>query len=182
MEVLFATSNRHKVAEANKVGAEYNVSFTQINVMYPEIRADSCRAVAEDGARYVHSQINRPIIVEDSGLFIDALNGFPGPFSAFVVGKIGLGGMLKLMDGVNDRKASFISAVAYCDKDVLEIFEGAAEGYITHEERGTHGFGYDPIFHPADSTKTFAEDIKHKDQVSHRRKAIELLCRWLKSR
>jgi XTP/dITP diphosphohydrolase len=180
MEILFATSNKNKVLESNKMGAEYNVTFTQINVMYPEIRAESVRTVAEEGARYVYSQIKRPIIVEDSGLFIESLNGFPGPFSSFVQHKLGNAGILKLLEGVEDRKAQFISAIGYCDKDKVEIFEGVVDGYITFEERGKHGFGYDPIFMPTDSTKTFAEDVKHKNEVSHRRKSTELLCRFLR--
>jgi XTP/dITP diphosphohydrolase len=180
MEVLFATSNQHKVAEANKVGAEFKMTFTQVNVMYPEVRADSVRAVAEEGVRYVYNQIRRPIIVEDSGIFIEALNGFPGPYSGFFHNKVGNAGLLKLLDGVEDRKAQFISAIGYCDKDKVEVFEGVVDGYITFEERGKGGFGYDPVFLPADSTKTFAEDIKHKNLISHRRKSTELLCQYLK--
>jgi|WetSurMetagenome_2_1015567.scaffolds.fasta_scaffold836719_1 XTP/dITP diphosphohydrolase len=180
IEVLFATSNQNKVAEANKVGQDFGVSFRQINVMYPEVRADSVRAVAEEGMRYVHSQINRPIIVEDSGLFIDALNGFPGAYSAFVFGKIGCDGILKLMDGVEDRKARFVSAIGYKTDDEEQIFEGASDGFITLEKRGRHGFGYDSIFQPADSNRTFAEDLKRKNEVSHRRKATEQLCRFLR--
>jgi XTP/dITP diphosphohydrolase len=182
MEVLFATSNQHKVAEANKVAQEHLITFTQINVMYPEIRADSVRAVAEEGARHVYSQMGRAIMVEDSGLFIEALNGFPGAYSAFVMGKIGCDGILKLMDGVGDRRAKFVSAIGYKDAESEEVFEGVVDGFITYEKRGTHGFGYDPIFQPADSKRTFAEDPKHKNQVSHRRKATELLCRFLKPR
>jgi len=181
MEVLFATSNQHKVAEANKIGQEQGVSFAQINVMYPEVRADSVRTVAEEGARHVHSQIKRPIIVEDSGLFIEALNGFPGAYSAFAYGKIGCEGILKLMDGVEDRRARFISAIAYKGEEEM-LFEGVIDGYITYEKRGKGGFGYDPIFQPADGKKTFAEDMKHKHEVSHRGKATDLLCQWLKSR
>jgi XTP/dITP diphosphohydrolase len=182
MEVLFATSNQHKVAEANKVGAEFKITFTQANVMYPEDRADSVRTVAEEGVRYVYSQMRRPIMVEDSGLFIDALNGFRGPYSAFVLGKIGLDGILKLMEDFDERRAKFVSAIGYCDRDTVELFEGDIEGVLTNEKRGTHGFGYDPIFKPDGSMKTFAEDIRHKNDVSHRRKATEALCRYLISR
>jgi XTP/dITP diphosphohydrolase len=181
MEVLFATSNQHKVAEANKVGTEFNITFTQVNIMYPEVRADSVRTVAEEGVRYVYNQIKRPIMVEDSGLFIEALNGFPGPYSAFVLSKIGLEGILKLMEDFDDRTAKFVSAIGYCNRDTIEVFEGDIEGVLTTEEKGTHGFGYDPLFKAMGSMKTFAEDAKHKNEVSHRRKATEALCRYLKS-
>ena len=180
-EVLFSTSNAHKVSEANRIAHEMGVTLSQVNLMYPEVRADSVRTVAHEGVRYVHTQIMRPIIVEDSGLFIEALNGFPGAYSAFVFSKIGNAGILKLMDGVDNRKAQFISAIGYSDGEVTEVFEGVSEGHITLEARGASGFGFDPIFQPASSKKTFAEDPKHKGQVSHRRKAVELLCKYLNS-
>jgi XTP/dITP diphosphohydrolase len=182
MEVLFATSNHHKVAEANKVGAKLGVEFKQVNVLYPEVRAESVRKVAEEGALCVHNQIKRPIMVEDSGLFVDALNGFPGAYSAYVFHKMGCEGILKLLAGFENRKAKFVSAVGYYDGRGVQVFEGVVEGYITEGERGSSGFGYDPIFKPSDSPKTFAEDPGHKNEVSHRRKAIEGLCRFLSTR
>jgi XTP/dITP diphosphohydrolase len=182
MEVLFATSNSHKVAEANKVGSDVGFEFQQVNIIYPEVRAESVRKVAEEGVLYVYRQIQKPIIVEDSGLFIEALSDFPGAYSAFVFGRIGCAGILKLMDGVENRRARFISAVGYHDKRGMQVFEGVVNGLITHGMRGAGGFGYDPIFQPLGSPMTFAEDPKHKDEVSHRRKAIELLCRYLKIR
>lgn len=179
---MFATSNQHKVREANQVGREYNVAFKQVNVLYPEVRSESVRKVAEEGVKYVYGQIKRPIIVEDSGLFIEALNGFPGPYSAYVYGKIGCEGILRLMSGLENRKARFVSAIGFHDRRGTEVFEGMVEGFITGEARGDKGFGYDPVFKSADVPKTFAEDLKHKNMVSHRRKATELLCRFLNSR
>ncbi|MFH1055928.1 MAG: XTP/dITP diphosphatase [Candidatus Altiarchaeota archaeon] len=181
-EVLFVTSNSNKVSEANRIGQTFGVTFSQVNLIYPEIRSDSVRAVAEEGVKYVHNQIQRPVVVEDSGLFIDALSGFPGAYSALVYKKIGCEGILKLMEGVDDRTAQFISAVGYCDKDTVEVFEGVVDGLIAYEARGKSGFAYDPLFQPADSGRTFAEDVKHKNEVSHRRKSIELLCRYLMPR
>jgi len=181
-ELLFATSNTNKVSEANKVGQKYGIVFSQVNVMYPEVRAENCSEVAEEGVRYAYSKIQRPIVVEDSGLFIEAFGGFPGPYSSFVQHKLGNDGILKLMDGVTDRRAKFISAIGYFDGDDVRIFEGVVDGFITCEKRGGGGFGYDPIFMPEGSEKTFAEDHKRKNEISHRSKATELLCRFLKTR
>jgi XTP/dITP diphosphohydrolase len=180
IEVMFATSNQNKVAEANKVAQEYGVSFRQINVLYPEIRADAVATVAEEGAKYVHSQIQRQIVVEDSGLYIEALNGFPGAYSGLVFKKIGSEGILKLMEGVSNRRANFVSAIGFCNGDDVRVFEGSISGEITVEKRGNHGFGYDPIFQPFGVEKTFAQDLKMKNQISHRRKATEDFCRFLK--
>ena len=181
MELLFATSNHHKVKEANAVAAGFGLEFEQVNVLYPEVRADAVGRVAEEGAKYVYNQMKKPIIVEDSGLFIDAFDGFPGAYSAYVFHKLGCAGILKLMDGAADRKARFVSAIGYCDRRGVKVFEGVVEGFIAGEARGSEGFGYDPLFKPHDSPKTFAEDPKHKGEVSHRRKATEQLCRYLKT-
>jgi XTP/dITP diphosphohydrolase len=179
-EVLFATSNQNKVAEANKVAQDFGVSFRQINVLYPEIRADAVATVAEEGARYVHAQIQRPIIVEDSGLYVEALNGFPGAYCGHVFKRLGSEGILKLLEGIPNRKAQFVSAIGYCNNDDLKVFEGYIDGVISEEKQGAHGFGYDPIFIPVGKAKTFAQDLKMKNEVSHRRKATEAFCRFLK--
>lgn len=181
MEVLFATSNPHKVAEANKVGADFGVVFSQVNILYPEVRADSVRKVAEEGVKYVHGRIQKPVIVEDSGLFVDSLDGFPGTYSAYVYKKIGCEGILKLLVGQDNRRARFVSAIGYSDKRGTKVFEGQVKGFITEEPIGDKGFGYDPVFKSEDNPKTFSQDPKHKNMVSHRRKATEEFCRYVTS-
>ncbi|MCX6695735.1 MAG: RdgB/HAM1 family non-canonical purine NTP pyrophosphatase [Candidatus Altiarchaeota archaeon] len=197
MEVLFSTSNKNKVAESNEVGRKYGVSFTQIHLFYPEIRSDSVSEVAKAGAEYVFTQIRKPLIVEDSGLFIKSLNEFPGAYSRFAFERIGINGILKLMDGISDREASFVSAVAYitsaekihsflasdtAPNSDVKIFEGSVEGKITTEAKGEKGFGFDPIFQPKGYVKTFAEDVKTKNAISHRKIAFEKLCQYLKTK
>ena len=198
MEVLFATSNKNKVSEANEAGRKYGIVFTQIHVLYQEIRSDSVAEVAKAGAEYVYSEIQKPVIVEDSGIFINALNDFPGAYSRFVFEKLGNDGILKLLAGVEDREARFVSAVGYIgpaenkiksfvshsgiSNTQTMIFEGVVEGKITTEKLGARGFGYDPIFKPKGYVKTFAEDVKMKNTISHRKIAFEKLCEWLKNK
>ena len=177
--VRFATSNPHKVAEANIVGKEYGIRFEQLKVPYPEIRDESVSVVAEDGARFVYAKVAGPIIVEDTGLFIDSLKGFPGAYSAFAYRKVGCRGILKLLSGEKNRKAHFTSAVGYCDQDGTKVFEGAIGGRIATEEGGSGGFGFDSIFIPKGFEKTFGEDPETKMQVSHRRLAFVKFCDWL---
>lgn len=182
MKILFATSNIHKVLEGNEIGKEFGIEFKQISVPYPEIRDEDVGKVAEDGAKFVFSKIKKPVIVEDTGLFINALNGFPGPYSAFVFGKIGNEGILRLMKGINNRKAEFISAIGYCDSNGVKIFKGILEGTISKSPKGDKGFGYDPIFLPDKSRRTLAENFKLKNKISHRKKAFEKFCKWYKRR
>ncbi|MBN2013980.1 MAG: XTP/dITP diphosphatase [Candidatus Altiarchaeota archaeon] len=182
MRVKFATSNRHKVQEGNVVGGEYGIEFIQLKEPYPEIRDDDVREVAREGAGFVYDKVKFPVIVEDTGLFIESLKGFPGSYSAFVYGKIGCEGILRLLSGIEDRKAWFTSAIGFCDESGVRIFVGEARGTISEEARGNAGFGYDPIFVPGGYEKTFAEDPQLKNQVSHRRKAFQKFCQWISSR
>jgi XTP/dITP diphosphohydrolase len=179
MEVRFATSNPHKVLEGNLVGKRFGMEFVQIRHSYPEIRDEDVSRVAEDGARFVFDKINEPVIVEDTGLFIERLNGFPGSFSAFVFQKIGNEGILRLLENEGNRNAEFISAIGYCDGKGVNVFRGSVGGTIADDKRGTDGFGYDPIFVPEGYKKTFAEDPEMKAMVSHRRNAFQSFCEWI---
>ena len=178
-KVKFATSNPHKVREGNLVGKRFDIEFVQIKHAYPEIRDEDVSKVAEEGARFVFDRIKEPVIVEDTGLFIEALNGFPGSFSAFVFQKIGNDGILKLLKGEENRKAEFVSVIGYCDENGVKIFKGIVEGSIADEKKGSEGFGYDPLFIPTGYEKTFAEDPELKGKVSHRKKAFQKFCEWL---
>jgi XTP/dITP diphosphohydrolase len=182
MEILFATSNKHKVAEANEIGKKYGVSFVRAECPYPEKQSNSLSEIAKDGAAFAYSKTKKPLIVEDSGLFIKSLKDFPGPYSRFAYDTIGCKGMLKLMSGSKDRSAFFLSVVGYADGRGVRVFEGKAEGKITDVMRGEGGFGFDPVFVPEKREKTFAEDPKHKNEVSHRRKSFDLFCRFVTRR
>jgi XTP/dITP diphosphohydrolase len=125
--------------------------------------------------------------VEDAGLFIDALSGFPGPYAAYVFKTINNSGILKLMENIADRHAKFQSVIAYCDDQIPfkpECFDGESKGQITISERkeqGKSGFGFDPIFQPTGSGKTFAEmTITEKNGYSHRAMAVHKFAEWYK--
>ena len=121
-------------------------------------------------------------MVEDAGLFIEALKGFPGPYSSYVYKTLGVQGILKLMEGVKRREAYFLSAIAYAEPGLEpKVFLGKVEGFIVPEARGSKGFGFDPIFQPKGSEKTFAEmGVEEKNRFSHRAKALSALAEWLK--
>lgn len=179
LEIRFATSNPHKVSEGNLVGKGFGIEFIQIDVPYPEVRDENVSVVAEEGAKFVYSKINEPVVVEDTGLFIDALNGFPGPYSAYVYRKVGCEGILKLLAGTERRSAHFTSAVGFCSSKGVRVFEGTIKGRISEKMRGNLGFGYDPIFIPEGYSKTFAEDHQLKTNISHRRLAFQRFCEWI---
>ena len=183
--IFFATSNFHKFDEARRVLAEHGLAMGMLRVKALEIQSDSLSDIAQSSAIDAFGRCHLPVIVEDAGLFINALNGFPGPYSAYVYKTVGNVGLLKLMADVADRKATFQSVIAYYDGHGVPVcFEGEAAGKITSEEQrgnGKSGFGFDPIFQPAVSEKTFAEmAIEEKNCYSHRAKAISKLAKWCK--
>ncbi|MFP4654358.1 MAG: XTP/dITP diphosphatase [Methanohalobium sp.] len=178
-KIVFVTGNRDKVREVKEILEKKNIEIVQKNLDYPELQEDELEPIASYGARWAADKLNMPVIVDDSGIFIHALNGFPGPYSAFVEKHLGNQKILKLMDGETNRNATFKSVIGYCEPGSEPlVFTGKVEGNIAYVERGTGGFGFDPIFEYHD--KTFAEigDIE-KNKVSHRQRALEKFCNWL---
>jgi XTP/dITP diphosphohydrolase len=181
MRLIFATGNRHKFKEVSKIAAEYGVKIEMCDVPYGEVQADELEAIARRSAADACSLLRRPCFVEDAGLFVQALKGFPGPYSSFVFRTLGNAGLLKLMLNVKDRKAEFKSVVGYCEPGSKPlIFQGKVKGSISFEARGSHGFGFDPIFIPEGRDgRTFAEmGAVEKNEISHRAMAIKKFLKW----
>jgi XTP/dITP diphosphohydrolase len=170
------TSNANKATEvAAYFGGMIRVIHVALDV--PEHRSDDVGEIAREKARYAYEILNTPLIVDDTGFFIDALKGFPGPYAAYVLNSIGNTGILKLMEGVVDRRARFTTGIAYADEHGIQIFTGTIEGMITTCPRGVRGFGYDPIFEVG--SKTLAEiHLDEKSKISHRAKALAAFHGW----
>ncbi len=180
VEVIFITSNESKYREARKIGEKYGVNVGWIQLEYLEPQGNDLREIAKLSAEMLTKKMDSPFFIEDSGLFIKALNGFPGPYSSYVFKTIGNEGIIKLMDGIEDRTAFFMAIIAYWDGNKIKLFEGKVEGKIANEIRGTGGFGYDPIFEY--EGRTFAEMGDEKNEYSHRRRALESFFKWLSER
>lgn len=179
--LFFATGNMHKVEEVRLILKDYSLKVEQVNVKGVEIQADKVEEVARASAMAAAQTEGIPIFVEDTGLFLEALNGFPGPYASYVHATIGRRGVLKLLNGVENRKAEFKSAVAFCSpKEEPVCFIGYVIGRISFEERGVQGFGYDSIFEPDGGRgKTFAEmNADEKNIYSHRARAIKKFADW----
>jgi XTP/dITP diphosphohydrolase len=181
-QLYFITSNQGKVREATEKLRLLGFSVVQKDIGYPEIQADSLEEIAQQGIEHVRAKFHQAFMLEDAGLFIDALQGFPGVYSKYVFFTIGLPGILRLLQDMENRKAVFRSVYAYSEpgkKSVIVI--GECQGIISKDQRGKNGFGYDPIFIPNGVQKTFAEmTIEEKNQFSHRAKALEKLIIELK--
>ncbi|MBS7614861.1 XTP/dITP diphosphatase [Candidatus Bathyarchaeota archaeon] len=179
--IYFVTGNIHKYFEARQILAEFNIASAMLKIKVSEIQDDDVENVAKTSAKEAAKTSGLPIIVEDAGLFIEALNGFPGPYSKFVYNTIGLKGVLRLLGNEQKRAAYFKSVVAFCDSEgTVETFSGIVEGIIANKIRGTSGFGFDPIFEPKGKLgKTFGEmSIEEKSSISHRSQALRKFAKW----
>ncbi|MCD5425331.1 MAG: XTP/dITP diphosphatase [Methanosarcinaceae archaeon] len=171
-KIVFVTGNYNKFIEVRDIFAKKGISVIQKKEDYPEIQSNSLEEIAEYGVQYLVKKLNKAVMMDDTGLFIEVLNGFPGPYSAFVDKCIGNKKILKLMEGELNRNALFKTVVGYCEPNNEPILSvGIVKGKIADKERGLHGFGYDPIFEY--DGKTFGEMAEEdKNEISHRRMAL----------
>ena len=182
LRICLATSNEHKLREVRAVGGEFGVVVEQCPVPKIEIQSESIEEIVLKSAMLAYFYLNKPVLVEDAGLYINALGGFPGPYSSYVYKTIGINGVLKLLREIPDRRACFKSAVALVLGDVLLTATGEVCGYIANEPRGTKGFGFDPIFIPNGETRTFGEmELEEKNKYSHRATAVRRVLQKLLS-
>ncbi|MFN3909692.1 MAG: XTP/dITP diphosphatase [Candidatus Anstonellaceae archaeon] len=178
--LLFLTSNKHKVAEAKKILNKFGINFISKNSKGFEIQSDSLEEVARICARNAYKHFKKPLFVEDSGLFINALKGFPGIYSSYVLKTVGCNGILNLLGQERHRSAKYISTVAFVNsKGQLKIFKGEVKGRISRSIEEGEGFGYDPIFIPEGHSKPFSKIINIKEKISHRVIALKKFAKYL---
>ncbi|MFQ6124934.1 MAG: XTP/dITP diphosphatase [Candidatus Heimdallarchaeota archaeon] len=179
--LYFVTSNEHKFREAQTFLQTLKIDIKHICTHYTEIQHQNLTKIAKYGAIEVSKKYKGKIFVEDAGLFVTHLNGFPGPYSNYAYLTIRPVGLLKLLDGVKDRSAYFQSVIALAREGVLEaVFDGKIMGSISETLRGHLGFAFDVCFIPEGFNKTFAEISLHeKNKISHRRRSLEKLAHYL---
>lgn len=184
MQLVFVSSNLHKFQEIEKILREQNVTITFHKADLPEIQSNSLEEIALFSAKHAFEQVEQPLFVEDTGLFVQSLNGFPGSYASYVFKTIGNQGILRLLKEESNREATFRTAIALIlSESEFFTFIGETKGTIAHDERGSEGWGYDPIFIPNDGTgQTYAEmGFAQKNKVSHRERCLLKMTEWLKS-
>ncbi len=176
LAINFATSNKGKVNEFRQI-LEPEIKVNHIEISYPEMRSDNPEEIARMSAEMLSNKLKKNIVVEDSGLFIKSLNDFPGTCSAYIHKRIGLDGILKLMQGEKNRSCIYKSSVAYCEPKKKAIsFSGEEKGKVAESSRGNFGFGHDPIFIPEGNDKTYGE-MKNAEEVKKFRRSAVLQLR-----
>ena len=189
-KLVFATNNAHKLDEIRAIlGDEIEiVSLADIgcHTDIPET-ADTLEGNALQKARYVYEHYHCDCFADDTGLEVEALDGAPGVHTAryaYPDRHDPEANTRKLLDALKEkssRRAQFRTVIALILNDEEHLFDGRVEGSIATEKRGTEGFGYDPVFIPEDSGKTFAElGVEAKNRISHRARAMARLCEFLR--
>lgn len=194
--VWFMTGNVGKVREAKHALEPLGFEVKQLVVEGLEISEPQCddlEVVARSKLQQAQAHLPHPddaLMVEDAGLFVDALSGFPGVYSAYVLNTLGCDGILKLMEKNDNRTAEFQAVTALLLGDEVHVSRGVCQGVLAANASGNDGFGFDPVFVPNDIERdgtihstnglTFADvDLNVKEQFSHRRKALDGLLKLL---
>ena len=176
-ELYFVSSNTHKFEEAQRILSKLGVDISLFKTTLEEIQSGSLSKIAERKAIDAYTKVQKPVIIEDDGLFIDSLGGFPGPYSSYAYDTIGNKGIIQLLQNSEHRDAKFVAIIAYYNGiDEVKLFESSIPGKISKEiEKG--GWGYDPIFIPDGESKTYA-NVLDKDKFSHRSASLKKFSDW----
>ena len=189
--LVFATNNVHKAKEVSLIlGNAYEIRTLKevgINIEIPEPH-DTLEANAREKSMTIYSLKGLDCFSEDTGLEVEALQGEPGVRSARYAGepsddKNNIKKLLGAMEATQHRKARFRTVISLVEAGLEKQFEGICTGCIARAAKGDNGFGYDPVFIPDGSERTFAEmNAMEKKEFSHRRKAVDLLVAYLKQK
>lgn len=168
--ILFITGNKGKLEE---VKAITGLNVISKNLEIQEIQALSVLDVARAKAATAYELIGQPVLVDDTGMNIEALGGLPGAFVSWFLDILKPEGIINLLKNETNRKASVTTCIAFADESGVKVFTGIIEGTISETLRGQNGFGYDPIFIPDGQEKTYAEmDNEEKNRISMRKIAL----------
>ena len=187
-ELIFASNNGHKLEEVRVILSGISVKSSGEAGIAEEI-PETGNTLEENvflKANFVYRKTNSPCFADDTGLFVDALNGEPGVFSARFAGENctshdNIVKLISLMKNKTNRSAHFKTVICLVKNGTGNYFEGVISGSISHEPRGTNGFGYDSVFIPEGYSKTFAElEPEEKNSLSHRAKAVKKMKEFLK--
>ena len=184
MKIVFATNNAHKLEEARRLAGGKIEILSLADIGCREELPETCDTIegnSRQKAEYVREHYGYDCFSDDTGLFVEALGGAPGVYSARYAGDHcspddNIERLLAEMEGKTHREAEFRTVVTLCTGDGCSQFEGVVEGSIADSRQGTGGFGYDPVFIARENGISFAEMAPEaKNEISHRGRALRKL-------
>ena len=177
-KLYFVTSNEGKAQEARAI-LEMPIEIRKADLI--EIQSLDLEEIVRDKVKKAFELVGERVIVDDVGFFLEAWNGFPGPFVKYISNAVGEGGILKMLDDEENRSVVVRAAIGFHDGKEVHTFVGEVKGLVALEARGDNGFGWDSIFIPEFSDKTYAQmTIEEKSGISHRRAVLEKFKHFLK--
>lgn len=156
-DLIYVTGNESKIFSAKKLLEPYGINVIAKKIDCIEIQADKIEDVAIFSSRYACEQLKCPVLKNDTGLVIPALKGFPSAYTHYADDTIAEDGILKLMDGIEDRRAYFLECLAYTEPGKeTKVFHSKTEGVLDTKKSGQYGWSWDRIFIPNGQTKSMA--------------------------
>lgn len=175
------SGNDHKIAEVQRILAPVGVDVVPVSRKLEELQTEDVERLVRDKLTKAFEAIGRPLFVEHTGLYLSGLNGLPAGLTQIFWDRLQADRFADLVAGLGDAKATAKTVLGYCDGRKIHLFEGAIEGTVPRAPAGPTDFQWDCVFVPDGSTQTFAEMGAAKDDISMRRKALDLFAAHLKS-
>ncbi|MBJ7537768.1 non-canonical purine NTP pyrophosphatase [Marinomonas transparens] len=173
MEINFVTKNPYKFLEVEAILGGVGVSIVHAPLTIHEIQTEDINLIVRDKALKAFSKVGRPVFIEHTGLYIDSLQGFPGGLTQVFWDKLKAEKFSELFGGLENTLLTAKTVIAFCDAKKVYTFEGAIEGNIAPEPRGSRDFQWDCVFIPKGFQDTFAEMGEKKNEISMRKLAFD---------
>lgn len=174
------SGNEHKIAEVQRILAPVGVDVVPVSRKIEELQTEDVERLVRDKLTKAFEAIGRPLFVEHTGLYLSGLNGLPAGLTQIFWDRLEADRFAGLVAGLGDAKVTAKTVLGYCDGHKIHLFEGAIEGTVPRKPAGPTDFQWDCVFVPDGSAQTFAEMGAAKDNISMRRKALDLFAAHLK--
>ena len=175
------SGNENKITEVQRILAPVGVDIVPVSRKIEELQTEDVESLVRDKLTKAFEAIGRPLFVEHTGLYLSGLNGLPAGLTQIFWDRLLENRFADLVAGLGDAKVTAKTVLGYCDGREIHLFEGAVNGTVPRTPVGPTDFQWDCVFIPDGSTQTFAEMGAAKDQISMRRKALDLFAAHLKS-
>ena len=175
------SGNRHKIDEVQRILAPVGVDVVPVSRKIEELQTEDVDRLVRDKLTKAFEAIGRPLFVEHTGLYLSGLNGLPAGLTEIFWNRLEADRFANLVSGLGDAKVIAKTVLGYCDGHKIHLFEGEIEGTVPLKPAGPPDFQWDCVFVPDGYTQTFAEMGAAKDDISMRRKALDLFAIHLKS-
>lgn len=181
MRIRFISGNTHKINEVQRILAPVGVDVVPVSMKIEELQTENVESLIRDKLTKAFEAIGRPLFVEHTGLYLSGLNGLPAGLTQIFWDRLQADRFARLVEGLGDFKVTAKTILGYCDGRKIHLFEGVVDGTVPHTPRGPTDFQWDCVFVPNGCTQTFAQMGTRKDDISMRRKALDLFAKYLNS-